>query len=228
MDIISPAKRSSFEKEALAHTDALYRTALRMTRNEEDAADLVQEAMVKAYRFWDRYQEGSNARAWLFKIMTNIFINNYRSKSRAPQMVAFEDIDDNFLQGQLASSPDTQNPEKEFFSKVFDEDVRVAVEGLPEDFRLVVVLSFLEGFSYQEIADIAGLNIGTVKSRLHRGRKLLQKSLWDYAVRNGLAAEGSAVRAGGKPEGAQSVKSPQDKETPEEQDESEISGDSEE
>ena len=89
-------KRQSFEKEAFIHSDSLYRTALRMTRNADDAADLVQEAMVKAYRFWDRYEKGSNARAWLYKIMTNIFINSYRSKSRAPQTIAYEDIDDNF------------------------------------------------------------------------------------------------------------------------------------
>lgn len=177
--------------------DGLYRTALRMTRNEDDAADLVQEAMVKAYRFWDRYQQGSNARAWLYKIMTNIFINNYRSKSRAPQLVAYEDIDDNFLYGQLAIIDKTSNPEEQFYAKVFDEDVRNAMEGLPDDFRLVVTLSFLEGFSYQEIANIAGLNIGTVKSRLHRGRKLLQKSLWDYAIRNGLLSEKDAPESGG-------------------------------
>lgn len=168
-----------------------------MTRNEDDAADLVQEAMVKAYRFWDKYEEGSNARAWLYKIMTNIFINNYRSKSRAPQMVAYEDIDDNFLYGQLADLDPKADPEQQFFAKVFDEDVRKAIEELPDDFRLVVVLSFLEGFSYQEIADIAGLNIGTVKSRLHRGRKLLQKSLWDYAKRSGFlgGAESAAPDA---------------------------------
>ena len=179
-------KRKSFEKEAVVHSDGLYRTALRMTRNEDDAADLVQEAMVKAYRFWDKYEEGSNARAWLYKIMTNIFINNYRSKTRAPQMVAYEDIDENFLYGQLAKLGHESDPEQEFFARVFDDDVRKAIEELPEDFRLVVVLSFLEGFSYQEIANIAGLNIGTVKSRLHRGRKLLQKSLWDYARRSGF------------------------------------------
>jgi RNA polymerase sigma-70 factor (ECF subfamily) len=185
-------KRKRFESEAFIHSDSLYRTALRMTRNADDAADLVQETMVKAYRFWDRYEQGSNARAWLYKIMTNIFINSYRSKSRAPQTVAYEDIDDNFLFGQLADLAHEANPEEQFFAKVFDDDVKKAIEELPEDFRMVVILSFLDGFSYQEIADIAGLNIGTVKSRLHRGRKLLQKSLWEYARRNGFLAEESA------------------------------------
>ena len=178
-------KRRAFEKEALPHMDALYRTALRMTKNNNDAEDLVQEAYVKAYRFWDRFEPGSNCRAWLFKIMTNIFINDYRSKSRSPMSVNVDEIDASFLYGQLAATAPSDNPEKELFAKIFDDDVKRAIEGLPEDFRLVVVLSFLEGFSYQEIADIADLQLGTVKSRLHRGRKLLQKALYDYAIKNG-------------------------------------------
>lgn len=178
-------KRKQFEADAVPHMDALLRTALRMTRNQTDAEDLVQETMVKAYRFWDKFEPGSNCRAWLFKIMTNIFINEYRSKSRTPVSVNMDDIDDNFLYGQLASMPPGRNPEEEMFAKIFDDDVKKAIEELPDDFRLVVVLSFLEGFSYQEIADIIELQLGTVKSRLHRGRKLLQKKLHDYAVKNG-------------------------------------------
>lgn len=178
-------KRQAFEREAMPHMDALYRTALRMTRNDNDAQDLVQEALIKAYRNWHRFQTGSNCRAWLFKIMTNIFINDYRSKSRAPVSVNVDDIDDNYLYGQLAQLGPEENPEQHLFAKVFDDDVKKAIEELPDDFRLVVVLSFLEGFSYQEIADIADLQLGTVKSRLHRGRKLLQKQLYDYAVKNG-------------------------------------------
>ena len=178
-------RRKQFESEAVPHMDALYRTALRMTKNQTDAEDLVQETMVKAYRFWDKFEPGSNCRAWLFKIMTNIFINEYRSKSRTPVSVNMDDIDDNFLYGQLASMPPGRTPEEEMFAKIFDDDVKKAIEELPDDFRLVVVLSFLEGFSYQEIADIIELQLGTVKSRLHRGRKLLQKKLHDYAVKNG-------------------------------------------
>jgi RNA polymerase sigma-70 factor (ECF subfamily) len=177
--------RRSFEREALPHMDALYRTALRMTKNENDAEDLVQETFAKAYRFWDKFEKGTNARAWLFKIMTNIFINEYRSKSRAPVSVNVDDIDDNFLYGQLAATGPSDDPEKQFFAKIFDDDVKKAIEDLPEDFRMVVILSFLEGFSYQEIAEICDLQLGTVKSRLHRGRKLLQKKLFEYAVRNG-------------------------------------------
>jgi len=178
-------KRKEFEAEALPHMDALYRTALRLSKNEKDAEDLVQETFVKAYRFWDKFQTGSNCRAWLFKIMTNIFINEYRSKSRSPMAANIDDIDDNYLYGQLADVDGGRDPEQALFAKVFDDDVKKAIENLPDDFRLVVVLSFLEGFSYQEIAEIADLQLGTVKSRLHRGRKLLQKQLWDYAVRNG-------------------------------------------
>ncbi len=178
-------KRKSFEAEALPHMEALYRTALRMTKNQNDAEDLVQEAYVKAYRFWDRFEPGSNCRAWLFKIMTNIFINEYRSKSRSPMAVNVDEIDDNFLYGQLAAGEPEATPEQELFAKVFDDDIKKAIENLPEDFRLVVVLSFLQGFSYQEIAEIMDLQLGTVKSRLHRGRKLLQKALLDYAVKNG-------------------------------------------
>ncbi|MCH7691211.1 MAG: sigma-70 family RNA polymerase sigma factor [candidate division Zixibacteria bacterium] len=166
--------------------DALYRTALRMTKNVGDAEDLVQEALVKAYRFWDKFETGSNCRAWLFKIMTNVFINEYRSKSRSPMSVNVDDIDDNYLYGQLAANSDGDNPEKELFARMLDDDVKKAIDELPEDFRIVVVLSFIEGFSYQEIAEIADLQLGTVKSRLHRGRKLLQKELLDYAIRNGF------------------------------------------
>lgn len=179
-------KRQAFEKEALPHMDALYRTALRMTKNVGDAEDLVQEALVKAYRFWDKFETGSNCRAWLFKIMTNVFINEYRSKSRSPMSVNVDDIDDNYLYGQLAANSDGDNPEKELFAKMLDDDVKKAIDELPEDFRIVVVLSFIEGFSYQEIAEIADLQLGTVKSRLHRGRKLLQKELLDYAIKKGI------------------------------------------
>ncbi len=182
-------KRKEFEAEALPHMDALYRTALRLAKNQSDAEDLVQEAFAKAYRFWDKFESGSNCRAWLFKIMTNIFINEYRSKSRSPLQANIDDIDDNYLYGQLAPGEMTENPEQTLFSKLFNDDVKKAIESLPDDFRMVAVLSFLEGFSYQEIAEIADLQLGTVKSRLHRGRKLLQKQLFDYAVKNGYIKE---------------------------------------
>jgi len=180
------ARRKAFDAETVPHLDALYRTALRMTKNVNDAEDLVQETYVKAYRFWDKFEPGSNARAWLFKIMTNVFINEYRSKSRSPVAVNVDELDDSFLYGQLATTTPGDNPERQLAAKIFDEDVKRAIENLPDDFRLVVVLSFIEGFSYQEIAEIADLQLGTVKSRLHRGRKLLQKELLDYAIKNGF------------------------------------------
>lgn len=183
------AKRKEFEAEAVPHMDALYRTALRLAKNQSDAEDLVQEAFAKAYRFWDKFETGSNCRAWLFKIMTNIFINQYRSKSRSPLAANIDDIDENYLYGQLAGIDLSENPEQALFSKIFDDDVKKAIENLPDDFRMVAVLSFLEGFSYQEIAAIADLQLGTVKSRLHRGRKILQKQLFDYAVKNGYIKE---------------------------------------
>lgn len=183
-------KRRSFEREAVPHMDALLRTALRMTKSETDAEDLVQETFVKAYRFWDRFELGSNARAWLFKIMTNIFINEYRSRSRAPISVSVDEENDDFVYGQVASLTSQENPETEFLNKLLDDDVRRAIDTLPEDFKEVVVLSFLEDYSYQEIAEIVGLQLGTVKSRIHRGRKLLQKELHDYAVKQGYIKSG--------------------------------------
>jgi len=186
------AQQKEFEKIAMVHTDALLRTALRMTKNEGDSEDLVQETLLKAYRFFDRFERGSNIKAWLFKIMTNIFINNYRQKSRKPSGVSYEEIDDNFLYHQLEGSiGKSADPEEILFSKLMDSDVRKAIDELPEDFRSVVVLAFLEGFSYEEIAEITDIQLGTVKSRLHRARKLLQRSLWDYAVQRGIMAEGS-------------------------------------
>lgn len=185
-------KQREFEEVALVHTDALLRTALRMTKNQSDSEDLVQETMLKAYRFFDRFERGSNIKAWLFKIMTNIFINNYRQKSRKPASVSYEEIDDNFLYHQLENSRNkVADPEEVLFAKLIDGDVRKAIDELPEDFRMVVVLAFLEEFSYEEIAEIADIQLGTVKSRLHRARKLLQKSLWKYALLRGFSVEGT-------------------------------------
>ncbi len=174
--------KSEFEQEAMVHTDALYRTALRMTKNASDAEDLVQETLLKAYRSFDRFEKGTNAKAWLFKIMTNTFINNYRARQKESTSVSFDDIDDSVMHTQLPGLvAESSDPEKDFFNKIIDRDVVAAIEKLPEEFRMVVVLAFNEGFAYQEIADIMGIQVGTVKSRLHRGRKILQKLLWEYA-----------------------------------------------
>jgi RNA polymerase sigma-70 factor (ECF subfamily) len=155
--------KSLFETEALVHTDALYRAAVRMTKNASDAEDLVQESLLKAYKSFDRFEAGTNAKAWLFRIMTNTFINTYRAKQREATSVSFDEVDDNFLHSQLADLPTgTGDPEKDFFNKILDKDVEEAIDKLPEEFRVVVV-SFYED-SRTEIADILGIQVGTVKS----------------------------------------------------------------
>lgn len=187
---MSTAERKRFEAEALPAINALYRTALRLTKNAADAEDLVQETYVKAYRFWNKYEPGSNCRAWLFRIMTNVFINEYRSRSRSPVSTSSDELDDRFLYGSGVGALD--DPEQQMFSKAFNEDVVRAIESLPSDFRLVVVLSFIERFSYKEIAAITGLHLGTVKSRLHRGRRIMQKRLERYAREYGYTVQAVA------------------------------------
>jgi RNA polymerase sigma-70 factor (ECF subfamily) len=182
--------KSEFEQVAMVHTEALYRTALRMTRNPGDAEDLVQETLLKSYKSFDRFEKGTNAKAWLFKIMTNTFINTYRARQKESTSVSFDEIDDSYLHNQLTGmASESGNPEKDFFNKILDRDVVAAIEKLPEEFRMVVVLAFNEGFAYQEIADILGIQVGTVKSRLHRGRKILQKLLWEYANNSDASRE---------------------------------------
>jgi RNA polymerase sigma-70 factor (ECF subfamily) len=179
-----------FEAEALRHLDALYRTALRMTRSEADAEDLVQETFIRAFRFRDQFTLGTNMKAWLFRILTNTFINTYRRKSAQPEVTDLEGVDEFSLYRRMAddraasSSPD---PEAELLKSVVDTEVTDALEELPEKFRTTVLLD-VEGFSYKEIAEMLGIPIGTVMSRLHRGRKFLQKRLYDLARERGIAA----------------------------------------
>jgi RNA polymerase sigma-70 factor (ECF subfamily) len=158
-----------FEAEALRHLDALYRTALRMTRSEADAEDLVQETYIRAFRFREQFTLGTNMKAWLFRILTNTFINTYRRMA---------------TDRAASSSPD---PEAELLNNVVDTEVTDALEELPEKFRTTVLLD-VEGFSYKEIAEMLSVPIGTVMSRLHRGRKFLQKRLYDLARERGIAA----------------------------------------
>jgi RNA polymerase sigma-70 factor (ECF subfamily) len=180
--------------EALTHLDALYRTALRMSRNPEDAEDLVQETYLRALRALDQFQEGTNLRAWLFKILTNAFINQYRRRSRAPRSESIDDVEDFYLyqhlidNGLQSSSPD---PEIEVLERLVDEDIVKALEDLPEQFRQVVLLADVEGFSYREIAEILDIKIGTVMSRLHRGRRRLQKALTPFFGQARLTPQGS-------------------------------------
>lgn len=188
--MLNKSKRKSFEAEALPHMDSLYRSAIRLSRNVGDAEDLVQETFAKAYRFWDKFEEGSNCKAWLFRIMTNAFINEYRSRSRSPVSTSTDSIDDRFLYGRSAEFEQTADPEQIWRARSVNGEVTRAIESLPEEFRLVVVLAFIERFSYKQIADITGLQLGTVKSRLHRGRKQCQKLLADLAFEHGY---GTAV-----------------------------------
>lgn len=175
------SRRTAFEKEALVHLDALYRVALRLTANASDADDLVQETMLKAYRSWDQYQPGTNAKGWLLTILRNSFINEYRRRTRHPETVDVDTIE------PFAVFQDIQeeDPQGAFFDKIVDDEVLKAIDGLPDAFRETVVLSDVEGMSYQEIGKILGIPVGTVKSRLFRARQMLQGKLYDYAVGNG-------------------------------------------
>ena len=164
------------ENTALEYMDALYNAALRMSRNSSEAEDLVQDTYLRAYRFFDRFQKGTSMKAWLFKILKNTFINNFKKQSRAPEHVDFDRL--RLSENEPASSDD---PEVELFYRIFGDEFTNAVDDLRAEFRLVILLSDVEGFSYKEIAEIIDCPIGTVMSRLHRGRKLLRSSLREYA-----------------------------------------------
>ena len=185
---LSTADKKRFQRDALPLLDPLYAGALRMTRNPADAEDLVQETMMRAYRSFDRFEEGTNLKAWLFRIMTNAYINTYRKKQREPLKVSHDEIEDFDLYRELKQH-DPQwdaTPENIVLSNLVDSDIIEAIDDLPEQFRLAVVLSDVEGFSYAEMAEIMDVPLGTVMSRLHRGRKALQKRLWDIARDKGI------------------------------------------
>ena len=183
--------KADFEQQALVHLDALYRTALRMTRNPQDAEDLVQETYLRAFRFSDQFRPGTNLRAWLFKILTNSFINSYRKAASAPRNTSLDDVEDFSLYHQMARETPSGSLGWEVEAQVLDrfaeQDIRDAIENLPPAFRMSVLLADVEGFSYREIAEITGVSMGTVMSRLFRGRKLLQKALWERARAAGFA-----------------------------------------
>jgi RNA polymerase sigma-70 factor (ECF subfamily) len=180
--------RQQFETQVLPQTDALYRTALRMTRNRDDAEDLVGETVLKAYRFFHRFEQGTNLRAWLFRIMTNLYINRYRKAARTPREVSIDAMEDFTLYHAMSQAGvyDPARPDEAVFGQILSDRVGQAIDELPEEFRPVAVLAILEGFSYQEIAEMVGLPLGTVKSRLFRARKILQNRLVEYARQTGL------------------------------------------
>ncbi|MCB1009003.1 MAG: sigma-70 family RNA polymerase sigma factor [Acidobacteria bacterium] len=175
-----------FEAAAMPYLDALYNTAYRMARNAEDAEDLVQETYLKAYRSFDQFTPGTNLKAWLFKILKNTFINEYRKRQSKPAASDFSEIEGSF-ESQVRTDPSAQikNPEEEILDASFDEGVQDALDHLPPDYRMAVLLADLEGFSYKEIAEILDIPVGTVMSRLYRGRKLLEKALLVYARDHG-------------------------------------------
>lgn len=175
-----------FEREALPLMPELYAAAMRLTRNPADAEDLLQEAYLRAYRGFASFEEGTNLRAWLYRILTNAYINTYRKKQRQPQTISADDAPEWYLYDQLTDEGKEPSAEAEVLESLPDEEVQAALAELPEQFRMAVLLADVEGFSYKEIAEILDIPIGTVMSRLHRGRRALEKRLWNVVRERGL------------------------------------------
>ena len=183
------ADQATFAEQAMPLMDGLYGAALRMTRNPSDAEDLVQETYLKAYRAFHSFQEGTNLKAWLYRILTNTYINIYRAKKRRPDETDLEEVEDLYLYrrlGGLEGATAGRSAEDELLDHLTDSEVKDALEALPEQFRMAVLLADVEGFAYKEIAEILDIPIGTVMSRLHRGRKAMQKQLYEYGKQRNL------------------------------------------
>jgi len=180
--------KTDFEREALPHLQALYAAALRMTRNEKDAEDLVQDALLRAYRFFDTFEAGTNCKAWLFRILTNVYCNRYREREREREIMTEAESSDANLEQFLAGAghQGEGDVEQALLGRMVSADVEKALAAVPTDFRMAVILADLEDFSYKEIAEIMDCPAGTVMSRLYRGRKILQSLLYEYAVEQGI------------------------------------------
>ena len=173
----------------MEHAPQLYSAALRMTRNRSDAEDLVQETMLRAYRSFSTFTEGTNLRAWLFRILTNAYINRYRAKQRRPDETDLAEVEDLYLYrrvGSFETATASLSAEDQFMDLFTDDEVKAALENLPDNFRLPVILADVEGFAYKEIAEMLDIPVGTVMSRLHRGRKAMQRELYAFALERGL------------------------------------------
>lgn len=185
------ADQANFERDAMQYAQQLYSAALRMTRNPADAEDIVQETYLKAYRAYNTFKEGTNLKAWLYRILTNTYINRYRKQQRRPSEVELGELQDLYLFKRLGEESGAEpSTEEAVLESMVDTDIKEALESLPESFRMPVLLADVEGFSYKEIAEILDVPIGTVMSRLHRGRKSLQKKLWSLADQRGLTGSG--------------------------------------
>jgi RNA polymerase sigma-70 factor (ECF subfamily) len=180
-------KRAEFERQALVHTDALFGAAYRLTRNARDAEDLVQDSLLRAYRFWGSFEQDSNCKAWLLRIVTNTFINEYQRRKRSREVLDAASAEQDATDGVLlhAGATDRQSPERTLLERSVSDDVQRALDSLPDDFRTAVVLCDVQGLSYKEIADIMQTPVGTVMSRLFRGRKLLAAALREFAISEG-------------------------------------------
>ena len=181
--------QARFQSEAMPLLPGLYAAAYRLTRNAADAEDLVQETYLRAFRGFHQFEPGTNLKAWLYRILTNTFINSYRKKQREPQTVSDEEVEDWYLYSKMADEGFEPSAETSVIESLPDEEVQEALSSLPEQFRVAVLLADVEGFSYKEIAEMTGVPIGTVMSRLHRGRKALEKRLWNVVRERGLVRD---------------------------------------